>query len=277
MFSVAGSLDKLEIRPRADGQAQYHLALGAERVALNTLLETQLHFRFNGKIHCSHCAKLTMKSFAQGYCYACFIKLAQCDSCIMAPEKCHHHLGTCREPDWAAQICFAPHIVYLANSSGVKVGITRATQMPTRWLDQGAVQALPIVRVASRRLSGLIEDLFRQQVADKTSWQKLLKGDAPSVDLVAQRDALFAQFAEPLAQMKATYGDHAIELLDVDEQRFSYPVLSYPTKVVSHNFDKDPSVSGRLLGLKGQYLLLDTGVINLRKFTSYQVSFACSD
>src|SRR5690554_8184312 len=91
---------------------------------------------------------------------------------MMNPEKCHFHLGTCREPDWAERVCFSDHIVYLANSSGLKVGITRATQMPTRWLDQGATQALPIARVASRRLSGLLEDIFRAQMSDRTNWRR---------------------------------------------------------------------------------------------------------
>ena len=55
--------------------------------------------------------------------------------------------------------------------------------MPTRWIDQGATQALPILRVATRQQSGFVEDLLRSQVADKTNWRALLKGDAEVLDL----------------------------------------------------------------------------------------------
>lgn len=273
-IALAGALEKMHIAPDSTGLAQYQLVLGQERLGLNALLEKRIELKFSGKIRCAHCQGLTRTSFGQGYCYPCFTALAQCDACMMSPEKCHYHLGTCREPSWARRICFADHIVYLANSSGLKVGITRASQMPTRWLDQGACQALPIARVASRRLSGLLEDLFRQKVADKTSWQKLLKGVAPHIDLYAARDELFQTFSAQITALVREFGEASVQLLDEDVHQFSYPVLSYPTKVVSHSFDKSQHVNGRLLGLKGQYLMLDTGVINLRKFTSYQVSFS---
>ena len=165
--------------------------------------------------------------------------------------------------------------MYLANSSVLKVGITRAAQMPTRWLDQGAAQALPIARVKNRRLSGLIEDLLRSQVADKTNWRTLLKQDAEPLDLVAERDRLLAEFAADIHQIEQQEGPGSVSLLtDSAVENFRYPVLQYPTKISSHNFDKNPLVSGRLQGIKGQYLILDTGVINLRKFTSYHIHFS---
>lgn len=277
-LKIAGALEKMAISPNDSGAAIYQLVLGEENLALNELLERPIQLEFNGQINCRHCQRLTKKSFSQGYCYPCFKKLAQCDTCMMSPEKCHFHLGTCREPDWGKRICFADHIVYLANSSGLKVGITRATQMPTRWLDQGAAQALPIARVATRRLSGLLEDLFRSQVSDRTNWRTLLKGHVELVDLEAERDALFKTFNAQISALQKEYGEAAIELLQAEPtHEFSYPVLAYPSKIVSHNLDKTPMVSGTLLGLKGQYIILDTGVMNLRKFTSYQVSFALSN
>ncbi|MCA6064903.1 DUF2797 domain-containing protein [Thalassolituus marinus] len=273
-----GQLNKMRITPVSGADVQYHLELGDSAVCMNDLLGKQLQLQWAGSINCTHCGRATKKSFSQGYCYPCFTRLAQCDSCMMSPEKCHFAAGTCREPEWAEQVCFSDHIVYLANSSGLKVGITRHTQVPTRWLDQGAAQALPIARVRNRRLSGLVEDLLRQQVADKTNWRALLKGNAVLLDLEAERDKLFAQFAQPLAALEQQEGPGSVELLNnaavVD---FSYPVSEYPSKISSHNLDKNPLVSGRLQGLKGQYLILDSGVINLRKFTSYQVSLAVMD
>ncbi|MDK2777866.1 MAG: DUF2797 domain-containing protein [Pseudomonadota bacterium] len=279
LISASGHLSKMAIAPSADGEpVQYQLVLDDQRIALNEHLGKHITLQWQGEIHCCHCGRKTKKSFAQGFCYPCFSKLAQCDSCMMSPEKCHFAAGTCREPQWAEQVCFNDHIVYLANSSGLKVGITRATQMPVRWLDQGASQALPIARVKNRRLSGLIEDLLRQQVADKTNWRALLKGDAVPLDLGAERDRLFDRFAAGIDAIEQQEGPGSVTLIEnAATETFAYPVMNYPLKISSHNFDKTAEVSGRLEGIKGQYLLLDTGVINLRKFTSYNTGFTVTD
>lgn len=268
-----GALTKMTVRLGAP--AQYSLRLGEAEVAVNPLLGQRLRLEFLGAIHCSHCGRKTKKSYAQGYCYPCMTRLAQCDSCIMSPEKCHYDAGTCREPGWGEQFCMTDHVVYLANSSGVKVGITRATQMPTRWLDQGARQALPILRVATRQQSGLVEDLLRSQVADKTNWRALLKGDAELVDLVAVRERLFDSCREGLEVLQQRFGLQAIQpLADAEVLEIDYPVERYPTKIASLDLDKTPVVEGTLQGIKGQYLILDCGVINIRKYTAYQVAIA---
>ncbi|WP_289538817.1 DUF2797 domain-containing protein [Pseudomonas sp. SO81] len=266
-----GALSKMSIR--LGETAQYAFRLDETEVPVNPLLGKRIRLEFLGAIHCSHCGRKTKKSFAQGYCYPCFTKLAQCDSCIMSPEKCHHELGTCREPSWGEQFCMTDHVVYLANSSGIKVGITRATQLPTRWLDQGASQALPIFRVATRQQSGFVEDLLRTQVADKTNWRALLKGDAEPVDLAGVREQLMSSCAEGIAALQQRFGLQAIQpVSDVEVLEIRYPVDAYPTKVASHDLEKTPVVEGILKGIKGQYLILDTGVINLRKYTAYQVA-----
>lgn len=253
----------------------YQFCLDEQRVEVNPLIGQSLRIEYLGAIHCTHCGRKTKKSFSQGYCYPCFTKLAQCDSCIVSPEKCHYDAGTCREPSWGEQFCMTDHVVYLANSSGVKVGITRATQVPTRWIDQGASQALPILRVATRQQSGLVEDLLRSQVADRTNWRALLKGDAEAVDLPAVREQLFDHCAEGLTVLQQRFGLQAIQpLADAEVVEIRYPVTAYPAKIVSLDLEKTPVVEGTLLGIKGQYLLLDTGVINLRKFTAYQVAIS---
>lgn len=207
-----------------------------------------------------------------GLLLPCFKKLAQCDTCIVKPETCHFDAGTCREPEWAERHCFQPHVIYLANSSGLKVGITRGTQVPTRWLDQGAIQALPILEVHTRQQSGLVEVLFKEEVADRTNWRAMLKGEVEPLDLVTERDRLLARLESGLGQLRQRFGADAIRPLDEPPVSFDYPVLEHPRKIVSHNFDKQPEVAGTLLGLKGQYLILDSGVINLRKFTGYEVA-----
>jgi len=190
----------------------------------------------------------------------------------MKPEQCHFHEGTCREPEWGEQFCFQSHYVYLSNTSDVKVGITRGTQVPTRWIDQGAIQALPIIKVPSRYVSGLIEVAFKEHVSDKTAWQRMLKGNIDKVDLVKQREYLINQCFEALDGLVQEHGMDAIEVLENAEPvDIDYPVLEYPSKVKSFNFDKQATVEGTLMGIKGQYLIFDTGVINIRKFGGYEV------
>ena len=267
-----GSLSKMAVRLEAP-VVQYAFRLGEEQVPVNPLIGKTLRLEYLGAIHCTHCGKRTKTSFSQGYCYPCMTRLAQCDVCIMAPEKCHYDAGTCREPSWGEQFCMTDHVVYLANSSGIKVGITRATQLPTRWLDQGASQALPILRVATRQQSGLVEDLLRSQVPDRTNWRALLKGDAEVLDLPAIREQIFDACAEGLRGLQERFGLQAIQpLADAEVVQMRYPVEAYPKKIVSFNLDKDPVAEGTLLGIKGQYLIFDTGVINIRKYTAYQLA-----
>jgi hypothetical protein len=271
---VKGCLQKMAaaLPSRQDEQVVYHLCAGEHRVALNERIGSPMRLAWSGAIACTHCGRATKKSFAQGYCYPCFKRLAQCDTCIMKPESCHYYQGTCREPEWGEAHCFQPHIVYLANSSGLKVGITRKTQMPTRWLDQGAIQALPILEVNTRQQSGFVEMLFKEQVADRTNWRAMLKGEVEPLDLRAERDRLLSKLADGLSQLRSVHGEDAIRTLDEAPLQFDYPVAAFPRKVVSHNFDKQPLVEGTLQGVKGQYLMFDTGVINLRKFTGYEIS-----
>ena len=250
----------------------YRLPVGEGALDLNPLLGKHLALRHSGQIFCVHCGQKTKKSFSQGYCYPCFTKLAQCDMCIVKPETCHYAAGTCREPEWGQEFCFQPHVVYLANSSGIKVGITRQSQIPTRWIDQGAIQALPVFRVPSRHVSGLVEVVLAEYVSDKTSWQKMLKNDVSPLDLLTLRDELLAKCDSKLKEISDEFGQEAMSLIeDARTVEIKYPVLQYPAKVKSFNFDKDPFVSGVLEGIKGQYLLFDNGVINIRKFAGYEV------
>jgi hypothetical protein len=266
-----GALSKMAAR--LDAPVQYAFRLDDQELAVNPLIGQTLRLEYLGAIHCSHCGRKTKTSFSQGYCYPCMKKLAQCDICIMSPERCHYDAGTCREPSWGEQFCMTDHVVYLANSSGVKVGITRATQIPTRWMDQGASQALPILRVATRQQSGFVEDLLRTQVADKTNWRALLKGDAAPVDLPAIRDQLFASCGAGLTELQQRFGIQAIQpLSDQQPVDIRYPIEAYPAKISSFNLDKNPIAEGTLLGIKGQYLMFDTGVINIRKYTAYQLA-----
>lgn len=270
---AGGTLRKMETRLL--DPVDYHMVLSDERVPLNKLLGQPVQLVHTGKIFCIHCGRKTAKSFSQGYCYPCFRKLAQCDSCIIHPEKCHFDQGTCREPDWGERVCMRDHIVYLANSSGLKVGITRAVQVPTRWIDQGATQALAIIRVRSRKQSGYLEVLFKQEVADKTNWRDMLKGTATPLNLDAEKARLVGLCKEGIDELAERFGFFAITILNgLEPVEIRYPVLEYPTKLNSLSFDKEETIGGILQGIKGQYLIFDQGVINLRRFAGYEVELS---
>jgi len=252
---------------------QYHLIFGDDEVPANALLGQAISLEYNGVINCVHCSRKTSKSFNQGYCYPCFKRLAQCDTCIVKPELCHYHLGTCREPQWGEQNCMIDHIVYLSNTSGVKVGITRGSQVPTRWMDQGATQAQPIFRVSNRLQSGEVETTFARHIADKTNWQAMLKGNNDDRDLEAERLRLMNECATEIEMLRERNGLQAITVLESEAvTQIRYPVLEFPAKVKSFNLDKTPAISGTLMGIKGQYLIFDTGVINMRKYGGYHVA-----
>ena len=270
---AAGHLRKMQTLLK--DTVEYTLVIGDENIAVNALLGKKISLNYSGAINCIHCDRKTKKSFSQGYCYPCFQSLAQCDSCIMSPEKCHYEAGSCREPTWADQHCMTDHFVYLANSSGVKVGITRGNQIPTRWMDQGAVQALPIFRVANRLQSGLVEVVFKDYVADKTNWRRMLKGEVDDLDLCAIRDQLLEKTSAAIGELQQRFGIQAVQaIVDAEQVEIKYPVVEYPTKVTSFNFDKNALVEGTLMGIKGQYLILDTGVINMRNFGGYHIEFS---
>lgn len=275
MHTEIGPLKKMVSR-LTEGRVSYQLPVGEQLVEMDDLIGQHVTLTFHEHISCQHCGRKTKKSYSQGFCFPCMQKLAQCDMCIMKPETCHFHLGTCREPGWGEQHCFIPHIVYLANTSGLKVGITRKTQIPTRWIDQGATQALPIFEVETRLQSGLVEIALAQFIADKTNWRAMLKGDNQEMDLAAEKVRLKPLINDALSDIKLKFGETAVRELEKPVIEINYPVEQYPSKISSFNFDKSAVVSGVLMGIKGQYLIFDTGVINIRKFTSYHIDVKVS-
>jgi hypothetical protein len=250
-------------------KVDYRLPIGEHEVAVNPLLGQSIQLRYSGEIRCLSCGRRTKKSFNQGHCYVCFRSLARCDTCIMRPEECHYEQGTCREPEWAQGVCLIPHTVYLANTGKIKVGITRGGNESVRWVDQGATQALAIRTVPTRLASGEVEVALKAHVGDRTNWRVMLSGSPDPVDLPAARDRIMGLLQEALPSLPGS-------LVDAQPREFVYPVLRYPDKVRSHNLDKSPLVEGTLQGIKGQYLILDTGVINMRKYGGYVLELSAS-
>lgn len=275
MQQVTGHLRKMHTSLDETGTVNYKLPIDDELISLNEALGQKITITFTKTITCIHCNSKTNKSFNQGYCYKCFQRLAECDSCIMSPEKCHYYQGTCRDENWADKHCMMPHTVYLSNTSKAKVGITRNNQLPTRFIDQGATQALPIMQVQTRQLSGFIEVIIKQHISDKTSWQNMLKSHPVDILLAEIRDELLTTCFSEITELQDKYGILALNpLLQAPILNINYPVLHYPKKVRSYNLDKEVSINDTLVGIKGQYLILSDGVINIRKYTGYQVDFS---
>ena len=276
-MQYSGTLRKMRVSTDADHVAHYELPVGDDSVAMNPLIGKSVSVVHTGNIYCTHCQRKTKKSFNQGYCYPCVISLAQCDTCIIKPEKCHYHEGTCREPEWGEENCFSDHFVYLANTGNLKVGITRHVTdgISSRWIDQGASQATVMLRVPDRLTSGKVEQLCTQYIGDKTNWRTMLKGQPEQQDLIALKHQMLEKLADDLAQITADKGIQAVTTVDDVSHVIGYPVEDYPVKIKSINLDKTPQFSGTLTGIKGQYWMLDGDrVINIRKYAGYEVEFS---
>jgi hypothetical protein len=242
---------------------QYYLVFDTSFLNVNQLLGKQIEITFQG-YQCLNCGK-KKKIFRQGFCYDCFMSSASAGDWIMKPELSTAHLDIeDRDLDYEKNVQLQPHIVYLALSSEVKVGVTRKTQVPTRWIDQGAVQAIPIVEVPNRFLAGITEVALKDHYADKTNWQKMLKNDIVHVDLVKERAGLKDLIPN---EVQEYFHPEKEDLYDLH-----FPVLEYPKKVTSLNLEKSPNYSGKLSGIKGQYLIFEDGtVFNVRTFEGYVV------
>lgn len=256
-------LKKMCVFPDDNSMVQYRLKAGDHMLDMNALVSQKLMLHFSQKIICIHCGKIIKKSFQQGYCYPCARAVAAADLCQVRPELCHFSQGTCRDEQWGQENCFINHTIYLSRSSSVKVGITRTRNRVSRWIDQGAVEAIPVCETTSRLDAGLIEVRLAKIFTDKTSWQRMLKNEVQPADLCQER----LRALENLPNSAEIRVDS--ETLPM---HFTYPIVHFPVKVVSLNPEKNPCLGGILLGIKGQYLIFDTGVFNLRKYTGWECS-----
>ena len=254
----------LKMRAELSSPVNYFLSLKNEELFVNNLIDRKILLKWSGEINCVKCGNKTNKSFAQGYCYPCFVSAPETAPCILQPELCEAHLGIARDIEWSEKNCLTDHYVYLAVSSGVKVGVTRASQVPTRWIDQGAVKAIKFAKTPNRHLAGLIEKDLKKYMSDKTSWQKMLKNDIDfNADLISEKGKASELLRSDLNQ----YNTDDKEIYEI-----TYPVKSYPVKIKSINLEKTPDFSGILTGIKGQYLIFEGGfVINIRKYGGYKV------
>lgn len=257
-----GALHKM--RTELNDPIDYFLTLDDHIIHMNELINKEISISYLNEIHCIRCGRKTSKSFQQGYCFPCFRTAPETDDCILRPEMCRAQEGISRDMEWSKNNCLQDHIVYLAISSGLKVGVTRLSQVPTRWMDQGASFAIKIAQVPNRNMAGLIEVNLKKHFADKTNWRNMLTN---KIDLETK---LLEQKIKSKGFVKKEYAKYFIEDNEIVE--INYPVFEYPEKVNSFSFDKEQQIKGKLLGIKGQYLIFNEGrVLNIRKHNGYKV------
>ncbi len=257
-----GKLEKMKVEPSSP--VRYELPLDYELVSMNELIGKEISFVYRGEIRCINCDKRIHTAFGQGFCYTCFREAPQNSECIIRPELCRGHLGEGRDPQWEEEHHNKPHAVYLALTSAIKIGVTRWTEIPTRWIDQGAYRAMVIAKTPHRRMAGEIELIGKELFTDRTSWQRMLKDERiEGVDLAEERERL-------RKILPAEYASYIVD--DFEAMDIEYPLSPPPQKVKSVNLDKQPVIIGVLAGIRGQYLVFeDNSVLNIRRFTGYVV------
>lgn len=243
-------------------EVQYYLVFEKDFINLNQLLDKKLSINFL-RYQCLNCG-MEKKIFRQGYCYDCWSSIPEAGEWIMRPELSKAHLDEeDRDLDFEKQAQLQPHVVYLANSSDVKVGVTRKSQIPTRWIDQGAHEAIEIVEVPNRYLAGVTEVALKDHVSDKTNWRKMLTNDVLDLNLAEEREKLKEFLPE---EVKPYY------LANNEELEIKFPVLEFPQKIKTLNLVKTPFYEGVLKGIKGQYLIFKDGtVLNVRGHEGFVV------
>ncbi|NBW28068.1 MAG: DUF2797 domain-containing protein [Flavobacteriaceae bacterium] len=260
-MTYEGVLNKMQTQ--FETPIQYFLIFQDSFLNVNQLLNKNIEINFVG-FQCLNCGK-KKKIFRQGFCYDCFFSSPAVGDWIMKPELSTAHLGIQdRDLAYEEKVQLQPHIVYLALSSEVKVGVTRKTQVPTRWIDQGAEKAISIVEVPNRYLAGITEVALKSHFADKTNWRKMLTNDIVFTDLIKEREKLQSLLPDEVQEY--------FHLEKNDLYEMNYPVLEYPSKINSLSLDKTPNYSGKLIGIKGQYLIFEDGtVFNIRSNEGYIV------
>lgn len=252
-MNYKGVLTKMQTE--FDLPIQYYLVFEDDFLNINQLLNKKIDIQFEG-YQCLNCGK-AKKIYRQGFCYDCFFKIPQAADWVIRPELSKAHLGIeDRDLDYEKKVQLQPHIVYLANSSNVKVGVTRKTQIPTRWIDQGAHEAIEIVEVPNRYLAGITEIALKEHVSDKTNWRKMITNKIEDIDLLAWRNKLKPYLPE---ETKPYFIENN------QETHIEFPVLKYPSKPKSLNIVKTLNYEGVLKGIKGQYLIFeDNTIFNIR-------------
>jgi len=257
-----GNIKKM--RSEKQEPVKYYLSIGENEILMNNLIGKKITIDYQNQINCINCSAKTNKSFHQGYCYSCFTSIPQCDAGVLHPEKDMSHEGVSRDMEWAKKNSLVDHYVYLSITGGVKIGVTRFSQIPTRWIDQGAIKAIRLAKTPYRNLAGQIEVDLKKHISDKTNWNKMLKSK--------QTDLVLTEIKkEIITKLSPEFHDYIS--LNNKIETFSFPFDYNIDSFESISLDKTDKLEGKLIGIKGQYLIFENGkVMNVRKHNGYLIS-----
>ena len=240
---------------------EYVLPIGEKKLILNKYIGELIQIKFNDEIRCINCKNKIKKTYMQGYCYPCFISLPQTEDCVFKPHLCKAHLGEARDMDWAKNNCLVSTYVYLSLTSNLKVGVTRHSHIPSRWIDQGAHYAIRFAKTPNRYLAGLIESEISKYISDRTQWRRMILGQYDELDLIDKKNDLHEYLPNNLEKYYLN-DENIVEL--------KYPIINNLEKIKSFNIEKFKTINKKLIGIKGQYLMFDDNhVLNVRKYTGY--------
>lgn len=255
-------LDKMETEEARP--VRYFWNTGNKWIEVNSFLDKEIKIFYSGNLYCIKCGRKSHRLFGQGFCYPCFINAPEAEECVLHPELCRAHEGVARDMEYAKAHCLIDHYVYLAASDQLKVGVTRYTQIPTRWIDQGASSAVIIARTPNRHIAGYMEVELKKYFPDKTNWRSML------TNKVMENPDFSIAIDKLPSLLPAEWHRYLINNQHVT--RLYYPVLEYPSKVASIDLLKTPEISGKLTGIKGQYLIFANGqVLNIRKHSGFEI------
>lgn len=263
-MNVSGNLIKM--RTELNNPVSYFLTLGQKEIFMNELIGKSITLEHNGVINCIHCGAVTKKSYSQGFCYNCMQTAPEADQSVIRPELSLAQFGVAKDLNWANEHDLIDHYVYLSVTNNLKVGVTRYHQIPTRWIDQGAVQAIVLAKTPNRHIAGIIENYLKQYVADVTKWQAMLKNEInENIDLLAEKERISKLL--PLELQRYIDTDNSIT-------KMFYPGSFRLEIINTTGFEKNNLIEGNIAGIKGQYFIFDNNnVLNIRKYSGYYVNF----
>ena len=251
-----------------DDPVRYILDFDNDLLFLNQVIGKKIKFHKTGYC-CLSCFE-NLQIFANGFCKKCFFESPLSGEWVMKPELSKAHLEIeDRDISYEKKVQLQNHIVYLSKTSGIKVGVTRSNNMTTRWIDQGAIEAVVLIEVPNRYLAGIAEVKLKDKFSDKTNWRKMLTSNIDEADIKNEKmiaiDSLGSEFQD--------YFKNDSKVL-----KFNYQIDKLIDSVKSISLKKSDDIEGKLIGIKGQYLIFDdSSVFNVRSNEGYVVDISISD
>ena len=251
-----------------DNPVRYIMDFDDDLVFLNQIIGKKIKIHKTG--YCCLSCYENLQIFANVFCKKCFFESPMAGDWVMKPELSKAHLEIeDRDISYEKKVQLQNHIVYLSKTSGIKVGVTRSNSMTTRWIDQGAIEAVVLIEVPNRYLAGLAEVKLKEKFSDKTNWRRMLTSNIEEEDITNNKKMALDSLGSEFEEFFKT---------DSEVLKFNYQIDKSIDSVKSISLKKSDDIEGILVGVKGQYLIFDdSSVFNVRSNEGYVVDISISD